>query len=312
MLDSPKTSAPMLMRGPQRAFHPTDHVQQDIHPTDNPPPSARKIGARKTRRRVRLRRGRLPNSNPPKSAYAGDAVHRTNNWGTVPMGQCNGCHRGQAQCTFLPITYSVENPHADGSAAPGARPRFCPPRRRDPHDTSPAPTTTGWREDRCPVVSKQPLHSRAAAKMSPHIRIGPEPVLTAHAPSLPAAGSHCPAREDSAPHCGAEFQSREEMANLRCPREICEDVNGRDCGHSVDTSLLHQEALAWVVDFDFAKALQAKARSSQSGSLRQVHETPAWSWRAYRDNVGEGPVAADATYNGNPLVYVRTGARAGD
>ena len=31
---------------------PTDHVQQDIHPTDNPPPTARKSGAGKTRRRV--------------------------------------------------------------------------------------------------------------------------------------------------------------------------------------------------------------------------------------------------------------------
>ena len=47
MLDSPHTSAPILMRGtslPQRAFHPTDHIQQDIHPTDNPPPSARRAG----------------------------------------------------------------------------------------------------------------------------------------------------------------------------------------------------------------------------------------------------------------------------
>jgi hypothetical protein len=47
---------------PQRAFHPTDHVQQDIHPTDNPPPSAKKSGAGKTRRRVGRRRGRLPSS----------------------------------------------------------------------------------------------------------------------------------------------------------------------------------------------------------------------------------------------------------
>jgi hypothetical protein len=39
--------------------------------------------------------------------------------------------------------------------------------------------------------------------MSPHIRIGPEPVLAA--PSPPAAGSQCPAREDSAPHCGTEL-----------------------------------------------------------------------------------------------------------
>jgi hypothetical protein len=159
------------------------------------------------------------------------------------------------------------------------------PRHRDPRATSPAPTTTGWLEDRCPVVSERPLHSRAAAryclggvflhsgiefglrstgegsssggeeegggvrsgkgaartilllfntisaspskqprmvgsalgvyifglifvsartnkrhhhiKMSPHISIGTEPVLAAHAPSPPAAGSHCPAREDS-------------------------------------------------------------------------------------------------------------------
>jgi len=47
---------------PQRAFHPTDHVQQDTHPTDNPPPSAQKSGAGKTRRRVGRRRGRLTSS----------------------------------------------------------------------------------------------------------------------------------------------------------------------------------------------------------------------------------------------------------
>jgi hypothetical protein len=45
----PRTSLPHL------AFHPTDHVQQDIHPTDNPPPSARKSGAGKTRRRAKIR-----------------------------------------------------------------------------------------------------------------------------------------------------------------------------------------------------------------------------------------------------------------
>ena len=47
---------------PQRAFHPTDHVQQDISPPDNPPPSARKSGAGEARRRVGRRRGRLPSS----------------------------------------------------------------------------------------------------------------------------------------------------------------------------------------------------------------------------------------------------------
>jgi hypothetical protein len=91
--------------------------------------------------------------------------------------------------------------------------RFRPPSRRDPHDTSPAPTATGCPEDRCSVVSNRPLLSRAAAKMSPHISIGPEPDLTVHAPSPPAAGSHCQAKEDSAPDCGTEFYLSSLMAN---------------------------------------------------------------------------------------------------
>jgi hypothetical protein len=78
-----------------------------------------------------------------------------------------------SQCTFLQMTYTAENSHTDGNTASGARPRFHPPRSSDPHDTSPAPTRTGCMEDRCPVVSKQPLHSHDAANMSPHISIGP-------------------------------------------------------------------------------------------------------------------------------------------
>jgi hypothetical protein len=41
--------------------------------------------------------------------------------------------------------------------------------------------------------------------MSPHIHIGPESVLAAHAPSPPAAGSRCPAGADSAPHSEQNF-----------------------------------------------------------------------------------------------------------
>jgi hypothetical protein len=104
-----------------------------------------------------------------------------------------------SQCTFLQMTYTAENLHSDDSTSI---------RTRDPHDTSPAPTTTGWREDRCPVVSKRPLHSCCAAKMSPHIHINLETVLTVHVPSRPAAGScHCQARKDSARHCQTEFSS---------------------------------------------------------------------------------------------------------
>jgi hypothetical protein len=193
---------------PQHAFHPTYHVQQDIHPTDNPPPSARKSGAGEERRRVGRRRGLLPSSVRQSLCVLVILSSAPSPGAPSPWDCALGVIEDSiSQCTFLQMTYTTENPHADGSAAPGARPRFRPPRRRDPHATSPAPTTTGWREDRCPVVSKRPLHSRAAAKMSPHIRICPDPVLAAHAPSPPAAGSHCPAREDSAPHCGTEFSS---------------------------------------------------------------------------------------------------------
>jgi len=61
--------------------------------------------------------------------------------------------------------------------------------------------------------------------MSPHIRIGPEPVLTAHAPSPPAAGSHCPASEGSAPapndvrnkiSCSVYLPKAREISNNLC------------------------------------------------------------------------------------------------
>ena len=72
--------------------------------------------------------------------------------------------------------------------------------------SSPAHTTIGWQQDRRPVVSKRPLHSINAAKMSPHIRIGPEPVLAAHDRSPPAEGSHCLAGADSDPHSEQNFE----------------------------------------------------------------------------------------------------------
>ncbi len=123
-----------------------------------------------------------------------------------------------SQCTFLQKTYTAENPQADGSATPGT-PKLlpAPPSRTPRHVPRTHDNRMAGRQ--CPVmmmsficsfrnknvVSKRPLDSISAAKMSPHIRIGPDPVLTAHAPSPPAAGSHCPAREDSAPHCRKEF-----------------------------------------------------------------------------------------------------------
>ena len=125
---------------PQRAFHSTDHVQQSISP--NQPTRHRLRGERDGRGTTTSRTTtRAANEwSPLKSACSGDAVLRTSTRGTVHMGQCVP-EDSISQCPFLQMIYTAENPHADGSAAPGAR---------------------------------------AAAKMSPHIRIGPEPVLAAH------------------------------------------------------------------------------------------------------------------------------------
>jgi hypothetical protein len=72
-------------------------------------------------------------------------------------------------------------------------------------------------------------------------------------------------------------------------------------GHSADVSGVDQAALAWFLVCDFAKTLQAKARANKSGSDRQVHaRTPAWLWREYWHNVGEGPMAVEAN---PPLLF---------
>jgi hypothetical protein len=72
-----------------------------------------------------------------------------------------------------------------------------------PPTPRPPPTTTGWREERCPVVSKRPLH-RAMQQRCHHASASarspswlPMPRLRLHQPH--------PAREDSAPHCGTDF-----------------------------------------------------------------------------------------------------------
>jgi hypothetical protein len=72
-------------------------------------------------------------------------------------------------------------------------------------------------------------------------------------------------------------------------------------GYSAVVSGVDQAALAWFLDSDFAKGLTGKSRANQSGLDRQVHaRTPAWLWGAYRKNVGQGPVAAEAP---TPLLF---------
>jgi hypothetical protein len=132
---------------PHRAFHPTNHVQQDIHPTENPSLSEWKSWAGEARRRARRRRGRLPSS-------ARQSLHALVMQSSTPApgaqspwdSELGAIEDSISQGTFLQMTYTAENPHADGSVSPGARPRLCPPHCCDPHATSPAPTTTGWRK----------------------------------------------------------------------------------------------------------------------------------------------------------------------
>jgi hypothetical protein len=106
-----------------------------------PPPSARKSGAGEARRRVGRRRGRLPSSDR-QSLHAlvmqssAPAPGAPSPWDSM----LGAIEDSISLCTFLQMTYTDENPHADGNAMPGARPRFRPPRRRDPHVTSPAPS----------------------------------------------------------------------------------------------------------------------------------------------------------------------------
>ena len=112
-----------------------------------PPITSSRISAQPTtRHRLRGERGgrgtttsrtttRASNElSPPKSACSGDAVLRTSTRGTV-MGQC-APEDSISQCPFLQMIDTAGNPHADGSAAPGARPRHRPSRHRDPPATS--------------------------------------------------------------------------------------------------------------------------------------------------------------------------------
>ena len=79
------------------------------------------------------------------------------------------------------MTYTAENPHADGSAAPGARPRYRPPRHRDLPATS--RTHDNW------MAARQTSCRQQTAPPQPRCSKD----VTAH-PHRPGArpGRHCP------------------------------------------------------------------------------------------------------------------------
>ena len=120
MLDSPHTSVAMLIRGTsllQCVFHPTNHVQ-DIHPTDNPPLSARKSWAAVERHNVESDNNwRGSRAQPAKICVhwcmqsSAPAPGEQSPWDS-PLGAIEG---SISQCTFLQMTYTAENLHTDGN-----------------------------------------------------------------------------------------------------------------------------------------------------------------------------------------------------
>jgi hypothetical protein len=119
-------------------------------------------------------------------------------------------------------------PRGQRRTAPGTRPRRRPPRRRTPH-AKPPDNNNRMQEGRMSCCQQQAPPPRDAAKMSPRISTSPEPVLAAHVPSPPAAGSHCPARDCSAPHLGNRVKVQ---PMLLCLREWSGHlVRGHDVAH---------------------------------------------------------------------------------
>ena len=98
------------------------------------------------------------------------------------------------------MTYTAENPHADGSTAPGARPRYRPPRHRDLPATS--RTHENWKAARQMSCRQQtaPPQSRCSKDVTAH-------------PHRPGArpGRPCPA-----PACSGHPQSGQRRFSCFC------------------------------------------------------------------------------------------------
>ena len=94
------------------------------------------------------------------------------------------------------MTYTAKNPHADGRASPGVRPRYRPPRHSDLHTTS--RTHDNW------MVARQTSCCQQTAPSQPRCSKD----VTAH-PHRPSAypGSPCPV-----PACSGQPQSGRKLS----------------------------------------------------------------------------------------------------
>ena len=121
------------------------------------------------------------------------------------MGQC-APEDSISQCPFLQMIDTAGNPHADGSAAPGARPRHRPSRHRDPpatsrsHDNWMAARQTSCRQQTAPP---QPRCSKDVTA-HPH-RPGARPGRPCPVPAR--SGQPLSGRSRFSPAFGTEFFS---------------------------------------------------------------------------------------------------------
>ena len=122
------------------------------------------------------------------------------------MGQC-APEDSISQCPFLQMIDTAGNPHADGSAAPGARPRHRPSRHRDPpatsraHDNWMAARQTSCRQQTAPP----PPRCSKDVTAHPH-RPGARPGRPCQVPAC--SGQPMSGRSGFSPAFGTEFAWR--------------------------------------------------------------------------------------------------------
>ena len=135
------------------------------------------------------------------------------------MGQC-APEDSISQCPFLQMIDTAGNPHADGSAAPGARPRHRPSRHRDPpatsraHDNWMAARQTSCRQQTAPP----PPRCSKDVTAHPH-RPGARPGRPCQVPAR--SGQPLSGRSGFSPAFGTDFYSQSYSqsvaANVRRP-----------------------------------------------------------------------------------------------
>ena len=215
------------------AFHPTPIASSRT--SDQPTALRRRRRRAGIRRRVRCRSRRRKKTTPEHSTPPSErgtttstrtptetSRDRGNSHATAcfavtppPLQRCGNNKTEddeagpRAQHTTAGVQGNYVNPHTDDDE----------PRPRDAHaDPCPAATAPplppprrprrAAREAGFPVGSARPLRRRAAAKMSPRIRTGPETVPTAHALSPSAAAATAGRKADQVPIPEQNFSRR--------------------------------------------------------------------------------------------------------